>query len=45
MVKIGILEVDGVLTLYEHFGHLPTNVVKSDGKIENGKKLMKSWMV
>ncbi len=38
MVKIGILEVDGVLTLYEHFGHLPTNVVKSDGTIENGKK-------
>ena len=33
MVKIGILEVDGVLTLYEHFGHLPTNVVKADGKI------------
>ena len=38
MVNIGILEVDGVLTLYEHFGHLPTNVVKSDGTIENGKK-------
>lgn len=38
MVKIGILEVDGVLTLYEHFGHLPTNVVKADGRIENGKK-------
>lgn len=38
MVNIGILEVDGVLTLYEHFGHLPTNVVKSDGTVENGKK-------
>jgi cobyric acid synthase len=38
MVNIGILEVEGVLTLYEHFGHLPTNVLKSDGTIENGKK-------
>ena len=38
MVKIGILEVDGVLTLYEHFGHLPTDVVRADGKLENGKK-------
>lgn len=38
MVKIGILEVDGVLTLYEHFGHLPTDIVNSEGKLENGKK-------
>lgn len=38
MVNIGILEVEGVLTLYEHFGHLPTDVVKSDGTLENGKK-------
>lgn len=38
MIKIGILEVDGVLTLYEHFGYLPTDVVKADGKLENGKK-------
>ncbi len=38
MVKIGILEVEGVLTLYEHFGHLPTDVVRADGKLENGKK-------
>jgi hypothetical protein len=38
MKKIGLLEVKGALTLYEHFGHLPTNIVKSDGTIENGKK-------
>ena len=38
MVKIGILEVEGVLTLYENFGRLPTDVVKSDGRLENGKK-------
>ncbi len=38
MAKIGILEVEGVLTLYEHFGHLPTDVVREDGKLENGKK-------
>lgn len=38
MTKIGILEVEGVLTLYEHFGYLPTDVVKSNGRLENGKK-------
>ena len=38
MVKIGILEVDGILTLYEHFGHLPTDVVRADGRLENGNK-------
>lgn len=38
MKKIGLLEVKGALTLYEHFGHLPTNIVKSDGTIENGSK-------
>ncbi|WP_455646088.1 AAA family ATPase [Methanosphaera sp.] len=38
MTKIGLLEVKGVLTLYENFGHLPTDIVKSDGTLENGKK-------
>ncbi len=38
MTKIGLLEVKGILTLYEHFGHLPTDLVKSDGCLENGKK-------
>ena len=38
MVKIGILEVNGILTLYEHFGHLPTDVVRADGRLENGNK-------
>ncbi|MCD7782273.1 MAG: AAA family ATPase [Methanosphaera sp.] len=38
MTKIGILEVEGILTLYENFGYLPTNVVKSDGTIEDGSK-------
>ena len=38
MTKIGIVEVKGILTLYENFGHLPTNIVKADGTIENGKK-------
>ncbi|RAP52824.1 MAG: hypothetical protein BZ138_02325 [Methanosphaera sp. rholeuAM270] len=38
MVNIGILEVEGVYALYEHFGHLPTDVVRSDGRLENGKK-------
>ena len=38
MTKIGILEVEGILTLYENFGHLPTDIVRSDGTIENGKK-------
>ncbi|MBO7718882.1 MAG: cobyrinic acid a,c-diamide synthase, partial [Methanosphaera sp.] len=38
MKKIGLLEVKGALPLYEHFGHLPTNIVKSDGTIENGNK-------
>lgn len=38
MVNIGILELQGILTLYENFGHLPTNVVGPDGTIENGKK-------
>lgn len=38
MTKIGILESLGSLTLYEHFGHLPTDLVKSDGTLENGKK-------
>lgn len=38
MTKIGLLELKGVLTLYEHFGHLPTDIVKSDGTLSNGKK-------
>ncbi len=37
MIKIGLLEVKGSLPLYEHFGYLPTNIVKFDGTIENGK--------
>jgi len=41
MTKIGILEVKGTLTLYEHFGYLPTDIVKSDGCIENGEKAHK----
>ncbi len=41
MTKIGILEVNGILTLYENFGHLPTNVVRADGTIENGNKAYK----
>lgn len=36
--KIGILEVEGILTLYENFGHLPTDIVKANGKLENGAK-------
>ena len=35
MTKIGILEVEGVLTLYEHFGYLPTDVVKSNGRLDH----------
>lgn len=38
MKKIGLLDVKGALTLYEHFGYLPTNIVKADGTIENGKR-------
>lgn len=38
MTRIGLLEVKGALTLYEHFGHLPTDIVKSDGCVEDGSK-------
>lgn len=38
MKRIGLLDIKGSLTLYEHFGHLPTDIVKDDGTVDDGKK-------
>lgn len=38
MSRIGIVEVEGILTLYENFGHLPTDIVGADGKVQTGEK-------
>ncbi|MDO5851234.1 MAG: AAA family ATPase [Methanobacteriaceae archaeon] len=37
MYNIGLLNVKGALPLFENYGYLPTNIVKSDGTVENGK--------